>query len=139
MKKNYELLDHTADISIKVKAPSLKGIFIQSSVAMMDLICNIDKVNPINSFKIDASGVSSEQLLVNWLQELLYLHEVKNYLFSKFTIRSINRGVITGSATGEKFDSSRHELLNHIKAVTYNNLEIKKENGNFVTIITLDI
>jgi len=139
MKKNYEILDHTADISVKIKAASLKGIFIESSVAMMDLICNIEKVKTLKSFNINVRGISNEQLLVNWLQELLFLHEVKNFLFSKFTINSLKDGLITGCASGEKLDSSRHELLNHIKAVTYNNLEITKNNGNFVTTITFDI
>lgn len=139
MKKNYEILDHTADISVKIKAASLRGIFIESSVAMMDLICKIEKVKALKSFNINVSGISNEQLLVNWLQELLFLHEVKNFLFSKFTIKSLKNGLLTGSATGEKLDSSRHELLNHIKAVTYNNLEITKDNGNFVTRITFDI
>lgn len=139
MKKNYEILDHTADISVKIYAASLKDIFIQSSVAMMDLICNIDKVKPMKSFNIKVSGISNEQLLVNWLQEILYLHEVRNFLFCKFIINSIKDGVITGSAIGEKLDSSRHELMNHIKAVTYSNMDIKKEHGRYITRIVFDI
>lgn len=139
MKKNYEILDHTADISVKIYATSLEDIFIQSSVAMMDLICNVEKVRPLKSFNIEVSGSSNEQLLVNWLQELLYLHEVRNFLFSKFTVKSITGGVIKGTAFGEKLDSSRHELMNHIKAVTYSNLDIRKENGKYVTSIVFDI
>jgi SHS2 domain-containing protein len=139
MHKKYDFIDHTADLSVKVYGKNLEEIFINSSTAMMDLICNINMVRPLKSININVSGSTNEQLLVNWLQELLYIHEVKNLLFCSFIIKSITKNNVSGSIQGEEFDKSRHELLNDIKAVTYNKMDIRKVGNKYSTIITFDI
>ncbi|NIP39190.1 MAG: archease [Candidatus Dadabacteria bacterium] len=139
MNKNYEIIDHTADISVKVSAKSLEELLDKSSAAMMDIICDLNTIEPRHQYKISANGKSDEELIVNLLQELLYLHEVKRLLFCKFELKINEEKEIEGACWGEQIDFARHDLLNDIKAVTYSGLQVEHKNGELSVTITFDI
>lgn len=142
MDKIYELIDHTADLSIKVYGKDLEELLKNCSAAMMDVICDLNTIELKNQYSVSSSGNSEEELLVNLLQELLYLHEVKKLLFCKFEFKindNIKNREVEGNVWGEEIDFSRHDLLNDIKAVTYSDLKVEHENGKLSVKITFDI
>ena len=142
MDKIYELIDHTADLSIKVYGKDLEELLKNCSAAMMDVICDLNTIELKNQYSVSSSGNSEEQLLVNLLQELLYLHEVKKLLFCKFEFKindNIKNREVEGNVWGEEIDFSKHDLLNDIKAVTYSDLKVEHENGKLSVKITFDI
>lgn len=139
MNKVYEIIDHTADISVKVYGKNLEDLLNKSSAAMMDIICDLNSVKPISQYQVSSSGKSEEELLVNLLQELLYLHEVKRLLFCKFEIKINENNEVECNCWGEEIDFSRHELLNDIKAVTYSGLNVEYRNEELSATITFDI
>jgi len=77
----YTLIDHTADIGIDVVGATLRELFTNAAFALFDIITDLSKVECTAEYNIKISGIDREQLLVNWLTELLYLHDVKNLLF----------------------------------------------------------
>lgn len=137
--KNYELLEHTADLGIRVWGTDLKGLFINSASAMYELIADIRVVRPTISFDVKAEAQDKDELLKNWLSELLYYFHVKNILFSKFMIKDLTEKNIISIAKGEEIDKKRHTLKHEIKAVTYHNLKIEKKGRRFITDIIFDI
>ena len=137
--KNYELLEHTADLGIRVWGADLKGLFINAASAMYDLIADISSIKPAISINIKTEAQDKDELLKNWLSELLYHFHVKDILFSEFTINQIDDKSIVSIAKGEKIDRTRHDLKHEIKAVTFHNLKIKQENGKQATEIIFDI
>jgi len=142
MNKKYELVDHTADLEIKVYGKDLEELLKNCSAAMMDVICDLNTIELKNQYSVSSSGNSEEQLLVNLLQELLYLHEVKKLLFCKFEFKindNIKNREVEGFVWGEEINFSRHDLLNDIKAVTYSDLKVEHENGKLSAKITFDI
>lgn len=142
MDKIYESIDHTADLSIKVYGKDLEELLKNCSAAMMDVICDLNTIELKNQYSVSSSGNSEEELLVNLLQELLYLHEVKKLLFCKFEFKindNIKNREVEGNVWGEEIDFSRHDLLNDIKAVTYSDLKVEHENGKLSVKITFDI
>ena len=142
MDKIYESIDHTADLSIKVCGKDLEELLKNCSAAMMDVICDLNTIELKNQYSVSSSGNSEEELLVNLLQELLYLHEVKKLLFCKFEFKindNIKNREVEGNVWGEEIDFSRHDLLNDIKAVTYSDLKVEHENGKLSVKITFDI
>jgi SHS2 domain-containing protein len=109
---------------------------------MMDVICDLNTIELKNQYSVSSSGNSEEELLVNLLQELLYLHEVKKLLFCKFEFKindNIKNREVEGNVWGEEIDFSRHDLLNDIKAVTYSDLKVEHKNGKLSVNITFDI
>lgn len=137
--KNYELLEHTADLGIKVWGANLKELFINAASAMYELIADIDSVKGVVSIEVKADAQDRDQLLKNWLSELLYHFHVKDILFSEFLIKELDDKKIISVAKGEKIDRARHDLKHEIKAVTFHNLKIEEEDGKLATEIIFDV
>ena len=125
----YEILDHTGDLGIRVWAADIKGIFQETARALFDIITDLDKVEVHLDLEVAVKGSGQEELLVAWLNELLYLYEVEDLLLCDFTITEIDEGSIKGVAMGEEFDEDRHDIKTSIKAVTYHQVEIQGQDG----------
>lgn len=139
MKKRYKTFNHTADLGIEVYGEDQKQLFVNAGLALFDLITDIDKVEVKTSLSLTAEGINLEDLMVSWLRELLYLHQVKGYLFRDFAIHEISDKVLKAAVKGEKFDSHRHELIREIKAATYHQIKVVCEKGVWISRIVFDI
>jgi SHS2 domain-containing protein len=137
--EKYTLIDHTADIGIDVFGGSLRELFTNAAFALFDIITDLSKVEGTVEYKINISGIDKEQLLVNWLSELLYLHDVKNLLFKDFCIGDIHDNQLDASIWGEPFTDGKHEIKTEIKAVTYHGLSIVHENHQWKARIIFDL
>ena len=127
---DYELIDHTADIGIKVKGKNLKSLFINSAKAMFDLIAQKPKSSKGLKkaiVKIDIAATGREELLVRWLSELLSLSDSKDLFFVDFKINEMTNTSLKGKVAGvlRRYFMGKRE----VKAVTYHGLAIRhKEN-----------
>ncbi|GAN32827.1 MAG: archease [Candidatus Brocadia sp. AMX2] len=135
----YILIDHTADIGIDVFGATLQEIFANAAFALFDIITDLSKVEGTIEYTISISGIDKEQLLVNWLSELLYLHEVKNLLFKDFYVADVQDTQLNASARGEIFAEDKHVIKTEIKAVTYHCLSIVQEDHQWKARIIFDI
>ena len=126
--KKYEIFEHTADVGIRSTGTDVNEAFENAAEGMFSIITELEKVEPVGQFKIITDGQDLEQLLVNWLSELLYLQTVSSVMFSKFRVNIQKKGVkwqLEGYASGENFDKSKHTFETEIKAVTHHILEVK--------------
>ena len=136
---DYELLDHTADAGIRVRADDVKGIFQEAALALFDIITDLEKIEVHLEREIAVEGSGREELMVAWLTELLYLHEVEELLFCDFALSEVDEGSIKGVARGERFHKGRHVIKTSVKAVTYHQLEIKEKDGLWYAQIIFDV
>ncbi|NQT90669.1 MAG: archease [Candidatus Omnitrophica bacterium] len=137
--KNYELLEHTADLGIRVWGKDLKQLFINAASAMYELIADISEIKHDTAVDVELEAQDADELLRNWLSELLSCFHIKEMLLSEFLIEELNEKKIVSVAKGEKIDTKRHSLKREIKAVTFHNLKISQENGKFTTEIIFDV
>lgn len=141
IKKNYKLLDHTADFELSVKAKSLKGLFTNSAVALFDIIAQRKPGNPkdrlIKQVKIKKSSEGVETLLIEWLNELLYYYATKEFVFTDFKIVYFDENKIEAVCYAEK--NSKFIINTEVKAATYHELEIKKNKSGFHARFILDV
>ena len=135
----YELLDHTGDIGIRVWADNVQGLFAEAARALFDIITDRTKVAIRLHREVVVEGAGREELMVAWLNELLYLHEVEELLFGDFAITDITPGRLKGVASGERFEEARHILKTAVKAVTYHLLKVTKKDGRWQARIIFDI
>jgi len=133
MPSRYEIIDHTADIAIKAHGSNLEEAFANAAYAMFDTMAVADSVKQVGEVEIKAKADDLEQLLVDWLSELLYICDTQDLLFSEFEV-SITGTELIGKARGEVMDPSRHGLKTEIKAVTYHMLEVNKSE-NYVQVL----
>jgi SHS2 domain-containing protein len=137
--KKYELIEHTADIGIRVKGADLKGLFENAALAMFDIIAEKKGVadRRIKKVKIELKADDSEELFINWLNELLSLSSVKDLIFSAFQINKLAEGrleaVVSGSAAGN------YRLNVEIKAATYHALKIAQAGTGWQAEVIFDV
>jgi SHS2 domain-containing protein len=142
-KKNYELLEHTADAYIAAYGRDLAKAFENAAAAMFDVMTDVEKVSPEVEDSIEVSGEDEYALLYNWLEALLVKFEIEGMLYSKFEVQELGKenGVFKLKAKiwGEKFNPERHPQRVGVKAVTYHQMEIMKERHKAVVKFILDI
>ena len=136
---SYELIDHTADIGIKVYAKELKEIFETAARAMFEIIADLKNVKPREKRTIELKGSATDELLIFWLSELLFQYEVYQILFADFAVDKISQFSIIANAYGQRFDKNLHEIKTEIKAVTYHDLKIEKVNFGWQAQVIFDV
>lgn len=124
----YEFIEHTADIAIKAYGESVEESFGNAAKGMFDVISDISKVEPVGEYEISVKSDNLENLLVDWLGELLFLHETQELLFSEFDVKIENFSLMA-KAKGEAINREKHELRNDVKAITYHMLEVNEKEG----------
>jgi SHS2 domain-containing protein len=138
MDKKFEILDHTADTGIIAYGDDLKEAFENAALGMFSLITDLTSIENDQTRKIDINSPDRDGLLVSWLNELIYLFDVENIIFSKFDIIHLDENALSAIVYGEKVDLSRHEIRTGIKAATYHMLKIDK-NSLFRVQVIFDI
>jgi len=123
MSYHYEILEHRADIRLKITASTIKELF-QGALEGMAYIIKLEETSrgPIEE-KIEVSSLDINALLVDFLNQVLALSDIYNAVFDKVEIEKLTGKEIRGKIKGQKVDKFKEE----IKAVTYTNLEIKKK------------
>ena len=122
----YRLLEHTADALVEAYGGTLAERFSNAAYALFDQITDLSKVAPVGEVRLVLSAETAEQLLVDFLQELLFLHDTDNYVFCEFDVE-IMGGNLDAVARGEEFDRERHPKRSVVKGITYHNLKFDDE------------
>ena len=136
--KKYEVFEHTADVGIRAYGADLNEAFENAARGMFDIISDVDIIEAIGEYDITLSSKDVEQLLVDWLSELLFILTVKQVLFSRFEINIEEKDGqwrMEAKALGEDYDPKKHPYHTEIKAVTHHMLEIKEDNGYSIRIL----
>ncbi|MBN1405179.1 MAG: archease, partial [Candidatus Omnitrophica bacterium] len=103
------------------------------------LIADLKKVSSKDIIFIEAKAQDVNELLRNWLAELLYYFNAKDIIFCDFKIIKLTDNYIKSQATGEKLDKNKHTLFHEIKAVTFHGLNIEKQKNILTAEIIFDI
>jgi len=139
----FELVDHTGDVGLRVRAESLEGLFETAATGMLSVMLeNPESVRPIQRREMVVRGADVEELFVNWLSELNFLFSTEGKLFSKFRVHSIemNRtALLKAQIAGEGYDPARHELRLEIKAVTFHKLFVGRRDDHWEAQVIFDI
>ena len=139
MTKRFEILDHTADIGVIVYGENLRALFENAGKAFFHLITDLRKVRRRVEKRIDIGGESLDRLMVDWLSELLYLHDVENLLFNGFRVESVGEDGLRAIAKGEPFQEGVHVIKTEVKAVTYHQIEVRREKGRWRAQVIFDL
>ena len=131
---HFEELEHTADLALKVHGYSLEEIFANAAYGMFSLMADLEGLEPTISHEISLESLDYEALLVDWLNELLYLHEVEEEIYTRFEIEALSPTVLSAIVWGAKMTSKLT-----IKAATFHELEIRETEDGYLTTIVFDV
>jgi SHS2 domain-containing protein len=133
----YELLEHTADIGVRARGPTLEALFEQATLALGELLgagpgwpARGDTV-PVAVEAADLGG-----LLVDWLNEIVYLLEVRGASLAAVEVERVAEGSAAGSVTLAPQPPSGGT---YVKAVTYHQLRIERRDDGWLAEVYLDV
>jgi SHS2 domain-containing protein len=135
MGKDFEILDHTADVGIIAYGADLKQAFANAARGLFSLITELDDVEEALYRDIELTASDEESLLVGWLNELVYRFDTEGVLFKRFDITQLGDRQLKARSYGEKVDSSKHSLKTGVKGATYHMLKVDKTNGFRVQVL----
>jgi len=138
MEKDFEILDHTADVGIIAYGNDMKQAFANTAKGLFSLITELENINEVLYRDIELVAPDQESLLVEWLNELIYLFDAEGVIFRRFDIVELDATRLKARSYGEKVDSSKHKLKTGVKAATYHMLKVDKTDGCKVQVL-LDI
>ncbi|MBI5152757.1 archease [Candidatus Peregrinibacteria bacterium] len=140
--EKFKYLTHTADAKFVAKGRTHENVFMNSAYAMFNLLTDIKRVRGKTSVKIFLKSKTIENLLIDFLNELLFLLEVKNFVPAmkghtiKITLRP-GEAEIKGRIKGDNIKKYEHH--GHIKSATYNEFSFKKIPRAYRAQIVVDI
>lgn len=124
--QQFRTLEHTADIGFEAFGSTREEAFANAARALFDLIVESSGIDSRGEVFVEVQGPDPASVLVNWLSELLYLHDAEGWLFRDFEIQSLHDTSLTARAFGEKLQRSRHQLKLQVKAITYHQLALEE-------------
>ncbi|MFH1586003.1 MAG: archease, partial [archaeon] len=105
--KNIKFLEHTADVKFQASGETIEEAFENTALAMFDVMADISRVKPKKKIKIKSSASNKEELLIEFLNQLLAAANINYALFSKFKVK-IKNNKLTAEVFGEKLDFKKH-------------------------------
>jgi len=137
--KPFEIIEHTADIGIVAYGADIKQVFANAALGLFTLMADLDNLKEGVKREIELSAEDVEVLLVQWLNELIYISEVEHVIFKRFEINELSNTRLKATCFGEKIKAGQHRLKREIKAATYHMLKLTKENDRYQVRIIFDI
>ncbi len=135
----YKILEHTADLAIRIWGRDEKELFVNAAKAFFDVITDINTIRCKKTHFVKVEGADLEECFFNWLDELLFLFDAKGFIGREIEILNWQPFRLEAKIKGEKYDDKRHPLKAAIKAITYHNFKLQKEGELFVAEVLFDI
>ena len=142
MRSHHYLKDVAiADLAFEASGETSQEMFEAAAQALTEAMVDIKQVRPRIEKTIRLSHAAIDQLLFDWLSELVFLKDAEVLLFSQFQVDLTTNHVwqLIGRVGGEPIDPQQHTLHLDVKAVTYHLFEVIQKDNQWVARVVLDI
>jgi SHS2 domain-containing protein len=130
-----EEVEHTADRAFRIRGRNLAELLENAAQAMVAL----DRESPPSECfirrVIEIEGSDRETLLVNWLNEILYLEQTHHEFYDHFLLSDVTENYLRAQLYGRQLGHS----VTPIKAVTFHDLEVKESSEGFEATVVVDV
>ncbi len=127
---SFRFIEHTADIGISAQGETQPEMFAQAATGLFSTMAELSKVREACGRGVEVSAPDVEALLVDWLNELVYIFDVEGLVLKRFEVRA--------RYFGERFDEERRRIGPGVKAATYLGLQVTHD-GEWKARVFLDI
>lgn len=140
--EKYEILEHTADVRVKIFAKKQEDLFVNSAICLFDLLTD-KKLKAKKTKHLELSAAKLEDLFIFWLNELISIFYSYKFLpiEYKVSIKELS-GIkkLFAEIKGQDFNPYDSKSIKaEIKAATYHNLRIKKDKNGFTAEVIFDV
>ncbi|MBI4463923.1 MAG: archease [Acidobacteria bacterium] len=138
-KPPYEILEHTADVGLKLYGTTLPELFANAGRGLMALAFESASVEPKERLDLQATGANYEDLLVGWLSEILYFLDTEGWVFCDFAMQRLEPTTVVGQGIGERRDPAQCARAVPVKAVTYHQVSVRRVPEGWEAVVYFDI
>ena len=124
--KNFEYFDVTADIGFIAYGNNLNEAFENAGLAIFNIISDTKDIEPKSEISFEITSEDEVSLLYDYLEELLFYHEIEFMLFSEFHVRIDENLHLKATIKGEEINWDNHDRKTEIKAITYHQMSVDK-------------
>jgi SHS2 domain-containing protein len=138
----YRYIEHVSDAMVEAYGGTLDEAFANSAKALVNIVCDVSKVDLGKRVFIQTAGFDLLSLLYSWLEKVLIALLVDNLALAKFQVRIARRKdsyFLSSECEGEAFVSRKHHYKVEVKAVTYHEMKVTKSKGKFVVQYLVDL
>jgi SHS2 domain-containing protein len=137
----YEVFEHTADFGLRARAADLDELFAEAARGLFAVVVeDIESIRAVEETSLELEADGLDDLLHDWLDELLYAFSARHMLFSRFEVQvEPDPPRLRAAAGGERFDPARHRLDIEIKAITYHGLRVEHQAGGWLAEVIIDV
>jgi SHS2 domain-containing protein len=143
---NYKFFDHTADIGVAISGRTKKELFANAADAMFDILIEDSESKNITvkgtqkrQKTVTVDGANLEDLLINFLREILYLFNGTGWVVENCKIMECGNKRLKAQLTGEPYNKNKHSIKTEIKAVTYSGLSVEKQKSDWKAMVIFDV
>jgi len=136
---SVRLIEHTADIGLEVRATTLAELFRQAALGLLQVLEPLTPARPLQARPVSLSGSEPAELLVGWLNEILFWLETRRLLPAEFEVRELSDRRLRGVIRGEPLVPKRHRLQREVKAATWHQLQLQHQAEGWFARIYLDL
>ncbi len=131
----------TGDAAFEAEGSTLEELFREAAIATFEVMVDTESVEPRITREVELKNEAVDDLLFDWLSELVYLKDAEAILFCKFNLNIEKNDAyeLKARVSGENIDQQKHSLRSDVKAVTYHMFEVKKTEENWTARVILDI
>jgi len=138
--KAYEYLDHTGDLGLRVQGGSLQELFTNAAHGLFETIAVLDTIDSVAQVKVCIEAESLADLMVVWLDELIFAHEVEGIFFKQVDILELSEMQLSAVAYGEQVDFTKHVVYTEVKSATYHQLIVRQtSDGAWMAQVIFDL
>ncbi len=135
----FEMMEHTSDVGIRVRANRWEDLFVDAAKGLFAvLLAKPEEIDPVQQVDLIIPGQEDDELLLDWLRELLYIFATRRLVFCEFEVRRTTEG-IAARALGEPLDQHRHQPQIEVKAITYHGLKVERTEDGWLAEVIVDI
>jgi SHS2 domain-containing protein len=139
MDKNYRLTRHQSELAVRITGNSQADLFANSAFALFDVMTDPSNIEIKERMALEVEGTDRDDLMVNWIRELLYLYQGSGYLLKEFKINQVKDTIVKAEVGGEKIDPDRHEIKQEIAAVAFHKSRMQKTGNQWIAQVIFEL
>ena len=135
----YRITKRQTELAVRITGNSQADLFVNSGFALFDVMTDVEKIEVKERVPLEVEGTDRDDLMVNWVRELLYLYQGSGYLLKEFKINEVKDTIVKAEVCGEKIDPDRHEIKQEIASVASHKSRMQKTGNQWIAQVIFEL
>jgi SHS2 domain-containing protein len=136
--KKYEQFDISGDVGLRIRGKNLEELFTNTAEGMSALITDLSGIRETEVKEVVLRNERNEDLLVKWLNELIFLFDAYGFIGKRFDV-SLKNDTLRANISGGIYDPAINESRLLVKAATYHGLSLEQNDLGWEAVVVFDI